>query len=143
MARFDHRRRLCFGHSKARRQVGHGPGGGIPQRAQRRPQHDQEDMKPLMRFALAHPEQPPLHHWEGRGLQVDQDAQEPILGRGQRAVLVGGIPTGGPGLPIAAPLGHMSLKCRLKREDHVLKRLDGKTGQIEHLCRAGVDVGEP
>ena len=29
-------------------------------------------MNPLMGFALAHPEQPPLHHLEGRGLQVDQ-----------------------------------------------------------------------
>jgi hypothetical protein len=29
-------------------------------------------MNPLMRFALAHPEQPPLHHLEGIRLQVDE-----------------------------------------------------------------------
>ena len=58
------------------------PGGRIPQRAQRRPEDHQEDMNPLMRFALAHPAQPPLHHLEGIRLQVDEHKQQPILGRG-------------------------------------------------------------
>ena len=51
------------------RQLRQGPGRGIPQRAQRRPQDHQEGMNPLMGFALAHPEQPPLHHLEGIGLR--------------------------------------------------------------------------
>ena len=76
-------------------------------------------------------------------LQVDQDKQQPILGRGQRAVLVRRVPAGGARLSIEAPLRHMRLECRLEREDQMLKLLDGETGQIEHLCRAGLDVGEP
>ena len=47
MARLDQRCRLCFGHSKALRQLGHGPGGRIPQRAQRRPQDHQEEAAKL------------------------------------------------------------------------------------------------
>jgi hypothetical protein len=39
-------------------------------------------MNPLMGFALAHPEQPPLHHLEGVRLQVDEDKEQPILGGG-------------------------------------------------------------
>jgi len=100
-------------------------------------------MNPLMCLALAHPEQPPLHDLERIGLQVDQDEQQPILGPRQWAVLVSGVPTGGAGPPIEAPLGHMSLECRLKGEDQVLKLLDGETGQIEYLCRAGLEIGEP
>ncbi len=42
-------------------------------------------MNPLMGFALAHPEQPPLHDLERIGLQVDQDEQESILGCWQGA----------------------------------------------------------
>jgi hypothetical protein len=42
-------------------------------------QHHQEDMKPLMGCALAHPEPPPLHHLEGIRLQVDQEKQQPIF----------------------------------------------------------------
>jgi len=100
-------------------------------------------MNPLMGFALAHLEQPPLHDLERIGLQVDQDEQQPILWRGQRAVLVGGIPADGAGPPIEAPQGHMRLECRLKGEDQVLQLIDGETGQIEHLCRAGLEIGEP
>jgi hypothetical protein len=100
-------------------------------------------MNPLMGFALAQPEQPPLHDLERVSLQVDQDKQQPILGCRQRAVPVGRVPTGGARLSIEPPLRHMSLECRLEREDQMLKLLDGETGQIEYLCRAGLDVGEP
>jgi hypothetical protein len=100
-------------------------------------------MNPLMGFALAHPEQPPLYDLERVRLQVDQDKQQPIRGRGQRAVLVRRVPASGAQLSIEAPLRHMSLECRLEREDQMLKLLDGETGQIEHLCRAGLDVSEP
>ena len=68
-------------------------------------------MNPLMRFALAHPEQPPLYDLEGIGLQVDQDKQQPILGRGQGTVLVGRVSPGGAPSSIEAPFGHMGLVC--------------------------------
>jgi hypothetical protein len=32
-------------------------------------------MNPLMGFALAHPEQPPLHHLEGISFQIGYDKQ--------------------------------------------------------------------
>ena len=41
-----------------------GAGRGIAKGAQRRQQHGQEDMNPLIGFALAHAEQAPLHHLE-------------------------------------------------------------------------------
>ena len=82
------------------RQLGYRPGRSIPQRAQRGLQDDQQDMNPLMRLALAHTEQPPLHDLERIGLQVDQDKQPPILRRGQGTVLVGGVPPGGARLSI-------------------------------------------
>ena len=71
----------------------------------------------MIGLALVHPEQLPLHHLKGIGLQVGQDTQEPILGRRQRTVLIGGIPAGRARLPIEAPLGHMGLKGGLKRWD--------------------------
>ena len=71
-------------------------------------------MNPLMRFALAHPEQPPLHHLEGIGLQVHQDKQQPILGGRQRTVRVGRVPPSGARLPIEAPVDHMGLERGLK-----------------------------
>jgi hypothetical protein len=99
-------------------------------------------MNPLMGFALAHPEQPPLHDLEGVGFQVDQDKQQPILGGRQWTVLVGRIPPGGARLPIEAPFGHMGLERGLKGRDQALKLIDGETGQIEHLCGAGLEIGE-
>ena len=67
-----------------------------------------------MGCALAHPEQPSLHHWEGRGLQGDQDTQQSVLGHGQRTVGVGRVATGRARLPIEAPVGHMGLERGLK-----------------------------
>jgi hypothetical protein len=74
-------------------------------------------MNPLMGFALAHPEQPPLHHLEGIGLQVDQDTQQPILRGRQRTVLVGRVSTGSARLPVEAPVSHMGLERGLKGRD--------------------------
>ncbi len=96
-----------------------------------------------MGFALAHPEQPPLHHLEGVRLQVDQDKQQPIRRRGQRTALLGRVPAGGTRPPIEAPFGHMRLERGFKRRDQLPKLLNGKTGSIEHLCGAGLDVGKP
>jgi hypothetical protein len=93
-------------------------------------------MNPLMGFALAHPEQPSLHHLEGVGLQIDQDTQQPVLGGRQRTVRVGRIPPGGARRPIEAPEGHMGLEGSLKGRDSRRNLVHGETGQIKHLCRA-------
>jgi hypothetical protein len=100
-------------------------------------------MNPLMRFALAQPEQPSLHHLERIRLQVDEDKQQPIFGRGQRTVRIGRIPAGGTRPPIKAPVGHVRFERSLKGWDQVLKLIEGETGQIEHLCRAGLKLSEP
>jgi hypothetical protein len=99
-------------------------------------------MNPLMSFALAHPEQPPLHHLEGVGLQVDQEKQQPILGGRQWTVLVGRVPTGRARPPVEAPVGHMGLERRLTGGNQLLKLVHRETGQIEHLCRAGPQIGK-
>jgi hypothetical protein len=91
---------------------------------------------------LVNSEQPSLHPLEGIGFQVGQDKPQPIFGRRQRSVLIGGIPAGQARLPIEAPLGHMGLKCGLKRRDQAPKLIQGQTGQIQHLKRAGLEVGE-
>jgi hypothetical protein len=77
------------------------------------------------------------------GLQIDQDTQQPILGRGQGTVQVGGVPAGGARLSIQAPLGHLRLEGGFTGRDHLLKFLQGEAGSIQHFHRAGRDVGEP
>jgi hypothetical protein len=96
-----------------------------------------------MGLALAQAEQPPLHHLERIGLQIDQDKQQPILRRRQRTVLVGRVPSSGARLPIEAPAGHMSLERGLKGLDQWLKLIHGETGQIQDLRGAGLEIGEP
>jgi hypothetical protein len=99
-------------------------------------------MEPLMGLALAHPKEPPLHDLERIRLHIHQDEQEPILRRREGTVLVGRPPTGGAWLPIEAPEGHMSLEGRLKGWDNLLKLVNRETGQIEHLGRAHLQIGE-
>jgi hypothetical protein len=96
-----------------------------------------------MGCAPAHPEQPPLHHLEGIGLQVDQEKQQPILRGRQRTVLVGRVAPGGTRLPIEAPVSHMSLERGLKGRDQLPKLVHGETGQIQDLRRALLEIGEP
>jgi hypothetical protein len=95
-----------------------------------------------MRRALAHAEQPSLDDWEWRGLHIDQEAQQPILRRRQRTVLVGRVPPGRARLPIEAPVGHMRLERGLKGWDQALEFLHGETGPIQDLRRAGLEIGE-
>jgi hypothetical protein len=96
-----------------------------------------------MRLALAHPKQSTLHDLQGRGLQIDQEKQQPILGGRQRTVLVGRLSAHGAWLPIEAPVGHLRLERGLKGRDERPKLVHRETGQIEHLCRAGLQIGEP
>jgi hypothetical protein len=100
-------------------------------------------MDPLMGFTLAHPEQPPLHYLEGVRLQVDEDKEQPILGRGQWTVRIGCIPPGGTRSSIEAPFGHVRLERGFKRSNQRPKLLSRETGQVEHLGGAGLDVGKP
>ena len=100
-------------------------------------------MNPLMGFALAHAKQSPLHDLERIGLQVDQDKQQPILGGGQWTVLVGRLSANSTRLPVEAPVGHMGLERGLKGRHQLLKLVHRETGQIEYLCRAGLEIGEP
>jgi hypothetical protein len=88
----------------------------------------EQDLEPLMGFALAQAKPAPLHHVERRGLQGNQDTQQPILGGRQRTVPVGGVPPGGARLAIQAPVGHTGLECRLKGRDQLVKRLHDETG---------------
>lgn len=71
-----------------------------------------------------------------------RDTQQLILGRRQRTVLIGGIPARSARLPIEALLGHMGPKRGLKRRDQLPKLIQGQAGQIQHLYRAGLKVGE-
>jgi hypothetical protein len=98
-------------------------------------------VKPLIGLAVVQPEQPPLHDLEGRGFQVGQDQQQPILGCGQRTGLLGRVPAGRARLPSEAPPGHMGLKGGLNRRDQAPKRIQGQTSQIQHRERAGLEVG--
>jgi hypothetical protein len=99
-------------------------------------------MNPLVSLALAHPKQPPLHHLEGVGLQVDQDKQQPILRGTQWTVLVGRVSASGARLPIETQVGHVDLEGGLKGRDQALKLVQRETGQIQHLRGPGLDVGE-
>ena len=100
-------------------------------------------MNPLMSLALAHAEQPSLDDLERIGLQIDQEKQQPILRRRQRTVLIGRVPPGSARLPIETPVGHVALEGGLKGWDQRLKFVHGETRQIQHLRRAGLEIGEP
>jgi hypothetical protein len=100
-------------------------------------------MNPLMGFTLTHAEQPSLHNLQGIGLQVDQDKEQAILGCRQRTVGVRRIPACGAELPIETPVGHMGWEGGLKGWDQLPQLVYGETGPIEHLGRAGLEIGEP
>ena len=80
-----------------------------------------------MRCALAHPEQPPVYDLEGRGLQVDQEKQPTVLGRGHRTVLVGRVPSGEAWRAIETPTGPRGPKGRLTGRRERLTLVHGET----------------
>src|SRR5262249_13166105 len=57
-------------------------------------------------------------------------------------VLVHAETAGGPGLPIEAPRRHMGLKRGLEGRHELLKFVEGQTGEIQELRRAGLQIGE-
>jgi hypothetical protein len=133
----DHRGRVGLCDAEPLGQGREGACGGIAEGAQRHQQHRQEDMDPLIRFALNHPEQAPLHDLERIRFQVDQDEQEPICPRRQGAVLVHGKPARGPRLPIHAPRRHTGVERGLEGWGQLLKLIEGYAGEIQELYRAG------
>jgi hypothetical protein len=105
------------GYPKTLGQRLQGPAGSVPQGAQSGLQSPKQHVNPLIGLALVDPEQPCLYHLGRRGLQIDQDKPQPSLGRRQRTRLIGGVPAGRVRLPIEAPVGHLGLRCGLKRRD--------------------------
>jgi hypothetical protein len=91
----------------------------------------------LIRFALNHLEQAPLHDLERRRFQGDQDEQEPIFWCREGAVILDGTPTSGPWFPIHLPRRHMGLECLLEGRDQLLKLVESYAGEIAALHRAG------
>src|SRR5712691_3211836 len=96
-----------------------------------------------MRFALDHAEYAPVHHLEGRGLQGDQEKQEPIFRCRQGTVLVDSKPARGPRLPIHAPCRHLGVERRLDGRDQLLKLVERQAREIQELHRAGLQLGKP
>jgi hypothetical protein len=96
-----------------------------------------------MRLTLAHPEQSPVPHLKGVRFPGDQANQPSICWRRQRTVVIGRVPTGGARSSIETPVGHMGLERRLERRYQLLKLIHGETGQIEPLCGAALEIGEP
>ena len=64
--RRDHRGRGGLRHASPLGQGREGTGRGIAEGAERCQQYGQEDVNPLIGFALAHAEQAPVHHLEQR-----------------------------------------------------------------------------
>jgi hypothetical protein len=54
-------------------------GRGIAEGTPRREEGGEEDVHPLMRFALAHAKQASLHDLERIRFQVDEDEEQPIF----------------------------------------------------------------
>ena len=119
-----------------------GTGRGIAEGAQGRQQCGQEDVNPLIGFALAHAEQASLHHLERIRFEVDQNEKQAIFRGREGAVFVHGKLAGRPGFPIEAPRRHMGLERRLEGRDQVLKLVERQTRQIQELGGAGLRIGE-
>jgi hypothetical protein len=103
----------------------------------------QEDMAPLIGFALAHAEQAALHHLEAVGLQVSEQEEQPVFGRREGTVLVYAKSACGPGFAIKAPPSHMRLEGGLEGRDHLVKRVKSQAREIQELCRARLHIGTP
>jgi hypothetical protein len=139
----DHGRRVALRDAKPLCESGQGTGRGIAEGAQCGQQHREEDVNPLIRFALAHAKQPPLHHLERVGLEGGEQEEQPIFRRRQGAGLVHGKPAGGAGFPIEAPRGHMRVERRLEGRDQLLKLVERHAREIQELRGAGLQISEP
>jgi hypothetical protein len=75
----DHRGGVGFRDAEPLGQGGQGAGRSIAEGAQRREEGGEEDVDPLIRFALDHTKQAPLYHLKRIGLEVDQNEEQPIF----------------------------------------------------------------
>ena len=100
-------------------------------------------MNPLMRFALPHAEQASLDDLERIRFQVGQNKQQPVFGCPQGAVLIDGKSACGSRFPIEASRCQPCLERRLKGRDQLLKLVEGQAGEIQELCGARLQIGEP
>lgn len=87
-------------------------------------------MNPLRGLGLAHAEQAPMQQVRGMLLEADQDEQQPILRRGQRAVLIGRVASHLPAPPMQRPVGHVAQERRLKGGYQRRKLLHSQACQI-------------
>jgi hypothetical protein len=124
------------------RQGRQGASRGIAQGAARRQECREEHVHAWIRCALAHAKPAPVHHLEGRGLQGEPHAAQPIFGCRQGAVLVDRKPAGGPRFPVEAPRRHRRVERRLKGRDEALKRVAQQAGPIQERRGAGLHPGE-
>jgi hypothetical protein len=93
--RRDHRGCVGLRDTEPLGQGGQRASGGIAEGAQRREEGGEEDVNPLIRFALAHAEQAPLDHLEGIGLEVGEQEEQPIFRCRQGAGLIDNEPVKG------------------------------------------------
>src|SRR5947208_736863 len=100
-------------------------------------------MNPLMRCALPHAEQASLDDLERIRFQVGQHKQQPVFGCPQGTVLIDGKSACGSRFPIEAPRRHPCVERRLKGRDQLLKLVEGQAGEIQELCGARLQIGEP
>jgi hypothetical protein len=70
-----------------------------------------------MRCALAPAAQASLHDLERRGVEGDQNKEQPIFRGRERTGLVDREPAGDPRLPIEAPRGEMRVERRREGRD--------------------------
>jgi hypothetical protein len=139
----DHCGGISLRDAEPLRQGGEGARGGIAEGTQRCEEDGEEDVNPLIGFTLAHTKQPPLHHLERIGFEVDEDKEQPIFRRRQGAVLIDSKLAGGPRFPIETLHGHVRVQRGLEGRDQRLKFLQGQTGPIQELCGAELHIGEP
>ena len=101
--------------------------GVSPRRAQGSLQSRQQDVNPLIGLALAHAEQASLDHLEAVGLEVREQEEQAILGRGQGAVFVDAKLAGGAGFAIESPQRHVGLEGRPQRAERAAQTRPGSS----------------
>src|SRR6266849_655534 len=74
---------------------------------------------------------------------LHRGACEKRLRDGKLATNSHGKPASGPRLPIHPPRRHPGLERGLEGRDQLLKLVEGHTGEIQELHRAGLQLGEP
>jgi hypothetical protein len=96
---------------------------------------------PLIGFTLGQAKKASLHDLERVGLEIREEKEQAVFGRGQGAVLIDRKAARRAGRPIKAPDGHMGLEGGFKRRHEELKLLQRQAGEIQKLRGTGRDIG--